>query len=456
MPISLPSQARFQLYPPEAAAPKSALILIAGGQLEAMSEYADACRLTICCPETVCGPAAEALAAQLPFLLNQYALDPARIYLIVGPGGEALGRELLSQLPTTFAALIWAGQAAARNAEPLARILRRQTLWLLEDAPGTSALDRALQALDWKEGWDYFASRENSDLIRRWLLAQSRALPPLPEHPGRPAVITPEMQPLVEQMARERAARAPYVSRFRADTISAGCRELHYRLYVPTGCEPDRRYPLVLFLHGIGECGSDNTAPLLASDGGLIWVRAQDQGRIGPCFVLVPQCPWPIPGFQWEPEYLGALEGLLTELERTYPIDSRRLYATGLSLGGFGVWNLQRMFPGRFAALVSCCPACLKGTFWDHQPDLAALEQCAEAMDQVPLWLFHAQDDPEVPAEISETMAQRLRARGNTALRLTVYPAQAHWGHACWNPAFSDPALPKWLLSQSLSPDPAK
>lgn len=411
--------------------------------------------------------------ALLDRVLASCPVDPNRIYL-VGKSVGATGALRLSALyPERFAGLLLcACLAAGADAvfDAAAESLLSQNLWMFhcEDDPVAPVsvprgITAALEARGRKMGKHFFYTEYpakyglghrcwdmalENNLTARWLFAQDRSLPPMPENPGKPDVIPPEMMALAEQMARDRKARATYLPRFRDLVQESEGLELYSRFFAPAA-EPGRRYPLVVFLHGVGECGRDNTSPLLASDGGLAWVKAQEQGDLEPCFVLVPQCPLPIPGLRWEPEYLALVGQTLDALESQWPVDRDRIYVTGLSLGGYGAWNLIRMFPGRFAAAATCCPACVQGTLLENSIDQAGLHACAEVLRDIPLWLFHAQDDPAVPVAATEQMAALLA--GKPDLHVTIYPAEAHYGHACWVPAYTDPEMRRWLFSQRLA-----
>lgn len=433
------------------------------------------CVLAPQCPEgTDCWtePQLRAVDAILTHVLYSYPVDPNRIYL-VGKSVGATGAIRLSDLyPARFAGLLLCACLLAQEEavfEAAAEALQGQNLWLFhsEDDPVAPVtiprrLAAALEARGRKMGKHFFYTEYpakyglghrcwdmalESELAARWLFAQDRSLPPMPENPGKPDVIPPEMQALAEQMARDRKAREAWLPRFRELVQESAGIRLRSRFFAPEAA-PDQRYPLVVFLHGVGECGSDNTAPLLASAGGLIWVKAQDQGGLEPCFVLVPQCPLPIPGLRWEPEYLRLVGQTLDALEEQWPIDRNRIYVTGLSLGGYGVWNLIKMFPRRFAAAVTCCPACVKGTLLESTIDQEGLHSCAQVLRDIPLWLFHAQDDPAVSVAVTEQMAALLE--GKPDLRVTIYPAEAHYGHACWIPAYGDGEMRRWLFAQRL------
>lgn len=415
-------------------------------------------------------PQLRAVKAALDAVLAAHPVDANRLYLVgksVGAGG---GLRLNALFPDLFAGLLLCACLVAEQDavfDAAAQSLLGKNLWLFhaaDDPVAPVTISRRLAAALESRGkqvnkhffyteysakyglghrcWDLAL---DTDLVARWLFAQDLTLPPMPDNPGKPDVIPPEMMALAEQMALARKQREAYLPRFREGIQEHNGISLRYRLFAPE-TEPGKRYPLVVFLHGVGECGQDNAAPLLASDGGLVWVKSQDQGTQEPCFVLVPQCPLPIPGLRWEPEYLDLVMQTVSELEQAHPIDSERIYGTGLSLGGYGVWNLLRRFPGRFAAAVTCCTGCVKGTLFDSQIDWEGLYRCAGALQDVPLWLFHAQDDPVVPAAVTETMAQALS--GKPDLHVTLYPAEDHYGHACWVPAYGDAEMRRWLFAQ--------
>ena len=169
--------------------------------------------------------------------------------------------------------------------------------------------------------------------------------------------------------------------------------KLPFRLLRPKNVVRGERYPLVVFLHGAGERGSDNNAQLkwCAKDFAKPEVRMKH-----PCFVVVPQCPkggkwvdtpwdqsrsFPMPN---EPSpSMRSLIGLIDRLERELPIDSDRLYLGGLSMGGYGVWDLVARQPKRFAAAF---PICGGGD-----------PQQAKSFAHVPIWCFHGADDEIVP-----------------------------------------------------------
>lgn len=179
----------------------------------------------------------------------------------------------------------------------------------------------------------------------------------------------------------------------------------------------------MLFLHGAGERGDDVNRVALHGPPALI-----KNGELDfPGIVISPQCArdhW------WTgPEELLALEALLDDIEANYRVDSKRIYLTGLSMGGFGSWATQS--PERFAAVV---PVCGGG-------DLLM----ARRLNALPIWVFHGAKDRVIGVERSEQMVDALKAKGGNP-RFTVYPEV---GHDSWVQAYADPELYQWLLEQS-------
>lgn len=214
---------------------------------------------------------------------------------------------------------------------------------------------------------------------------------------------------------------------------------LNYRLLSPKNPEAGKKYPLVLFLHGAGERGTDNAIQL--KHGAPLFAKPEVREKF-PCFVLVPQCPpdktwsavkgWTGPSaFSAEPTepmklVLGVLEGLLKDS----PVDADRLYVTGLSMGGYGTWDLVTRSPERWAAAV---PICGGG-------DAARI---AAAKD-VPLWAFHGALDPTVPPVRTRELILALRAAGGQPM-FSDYP---YVKHDSWLLAYAEPELLPWMFAQ--------
>jgi predicted peptidase len=197
---------------------------------------------------------------------------------------------------------------------------------------------------------------------------------------------------------------------------------MNYLLYVPEGYAASRkRWPLILFLHGAGERGDD--IEMVKKHGPPKLVA---EGRALPFVVLSPQCPKE--GWWSGDAQVAALDALLKETVSNLRIDERRIYVTGLSMGGFGTWRLAAEFPRRFAAIA---PICGKG-------DPAK----AESIRHVPAWVFHGAKDEAVPLKNSEDMVAALKAAGGEP-KFTVYPEA---GHDSWTAAYDGPELYDWFL----------
>jgi predicted peptidase len=215
-------------------------------------------------------------------------------------------------------------------------------------------------------------------------------------------------------------------------------RSLPYRLFVPDDYDPQQAYPLILFLHGAGERGSDNEAQLRYPE--VLRLMA-DGAR--PCFFVAPQCPrrqkwvdapWDfrrplkMPREPSAPMRL-AVE-LLAVLEGEYRIDPRRRYVTGLSMGGFGAFDLLARRPHHFAAAVAVCGG--------------IDESLAERIAHVPTWLFHGGRDCTVPVACSRTAVKALQAAGGEP----KYTEYAEMDHDVWRRAYIEPELGDWLFRQ--------
>ena len=184
---------------------------------------------------------------------------------------------------------------------------------------------------------------------------------------------------------------------------------LPYRLHTPAKCEEGVRYPFVLFLHGAGERGTDNTATLVH---GVLPICRYAM-KHGDAFVIAPQCP---NGRKWvnqdwsaksmrRPETpsaeMTAVMALLREFVATHPVDPRRVYVTGISMGGFGTWDIVPRMPGFFAAMMPICGGVDETT--------AALYK-----DGVAIRFFHGGADGVVTPEFSRRMDRRSRTRASS------------------------------------------
>lgn len=202
---------------------------------------------------------------------------------------------------------------------------------------------------------------------------------------------------------------------------------LQYWLHLPPGYgdDPARRWPLIFFLHGMGERGSDLS---LIKKHGIPRVAEETPELLSRFVAVSPQCPL---GTYWTHE-LDALDALLDEALARYAVDPARVYLTGISMGGYGSWFLGMAHPERFAAMAPICGG--------GDPD------AAYKLKHVPLWVFHgAKDRIVVPAE-SRRMVRALRACG-ADVTLTIYPEA---DHDSWTETYNNPELYEWFLQHEL------
>lgn len=201
--------------------------------------------------------------------------------------------------------------------------------------------------------------------------------------------------------------------------------KMGYLLYLPKDYEKQEKWPLVLFLHGGGERGDD--IELVKKHGPPKLAAA---GKDFPFIIVSPQCA---KDMWWEPIELIAL---LDEVGRKYKVDEDRVYATGLSMGGFGSWRLAAYAPNRLAAIA---PICGGGeTYW------------AKQIAHVPVWAFHGAKDVGVPVKRAEDMIDAIKKEGGNP-KLTIYPEA---GHDSWTETYNNPELYAWLLAQKRTKQP--
>lgn len=220
--------------------------------------------------------------------------------------------------------------------------------------------------------------------------------------------------------------------------------EFRYRLLRPSSVAGDgrdgQRYPLVLFLHGAGERGSDNAKQLKYLPS---WLAEPAMRQRHPCYVLAPQCRmderWV--DVSWAdakstPQHaaptvdLAAATQALKETIAREQVDPARIYLTGLSMGGFGTWDLAARMPDHFAAIL---PVCGGGD-----------DRVAARIAALPIWCFHGDADTTVPVDRSRTMIAAVKVAGGRP----IYSELAGVGHDSWTPAYRDAFVLDWLFSQ--------
>jgi len=197
---------------------------------------------------------------------------------------------------------------------------------------------------------------------------------------------------------------------------------IRYLIYMPANYSDkmNARYPMVIFLHGVKERG--NIIDKVRFNG---LPKLVEEGQSFPFIIISPLCP---EGKWWEPDVLYLL---ITDIFEKYNVDKKRVYLTGLSMGGFGTWILAYAYPELFAAIVPVCGG--------------AYPYMAEKIKDIPAWVFHGAKDYFVPLIRSQEMVDALKKAGGN-VKFTVYPEA---GHDSWTETYKSPELYKWLLEQS-------
>jgi predicted peptidase len=193
-----------------------------------------------------------------------------------------------------------------------------------------------------------------------------------------------------------------------------------------------KRWPLMLFLHGAGERGAD--VQRVKVHGPSKYVATHPEF---PFILVSPQCP---PGQVWSREALAAL---VREVCRTCAVDTNRVYLTGLSMGGFGTWDLGLAHPELFAAMV---PICGGGELISAM--LGSRSQ-PQALKTLGIWAFHGAKDPVVPLSESQRMVDAAKRLGVQEVKLTIYPDAQH---DSWTETYNNPELYEWLLRHERKP----
>lgn len=214
---------------------------------------------------------------------------------------------------------------------------------------------------------------------------------------------------------------------------------LKYRLIKPLNYQSGKKYPLVLFLHGAGERGDDNSITLkhAAKD-----FASQSLREKYPAYVVIPQCPkdrkWSEVDWSKETSSLPetasqsmqSVKELLDDMIENAGVDSTRVYITGLSMGGYGTWDAIARYPDYFAA---AAPICGGGD-----------PKTVDRFKKLPIWCFHGAKDQVVKVGRSREMVDALKAAGSE-VRYTEYPDAEH---DSWTATYANPELYDWLFAQ--------
>ena len=232
--------------------------------------------------------------------------------------------------------------------------------------------------------------------------------------------------------------RHPDMNRFVSSTVTIEAdnanRTYPYRLLIPS--HDDSKLPLIVFLHGAGERGHDNKSQLVYLPQRVI---SEAHFRDKPCYLLALQCPT---NEQWAPydaddEPLGkpspsirAVMAAMQEVIEERNVDPSRIYLTGLSMGGYGSWDLAARHPEWFAAVVPVCGGGRPNT--------------APRLIDVPIWAFHGTDDHDVAEAESLAMIEAIRSAGGTP----AYTALQGVGHDSWHYAYGPRGAIEWMFAQ--------
>lgn len=241
-----------------------------------------------------------------------------------------------------------------------------------------------------------------------------------------PVLLTLTACNLIEKTAESNPPPVQMPKHFKFQRTQAA--EVNYLLFLPQGyqAKSEKRWPLILFLHGAGERGTNIWQ--VATHGPPKNVREHPDF---PFIVVSPQCP---EGQIWSNDIVI---GLLDEIIRKYAVDTSRVYLTGLSMGGYGTWRIGLTNPERFAAIV---PICGGGEMISV---MLSSRDKTRALQTLGVWAFHGGKDPVVPLDESQRMVDALKRAGVREVKFTVYPEA---GHNSWTEAYNEPQLYQWLL----------
>lgn len=250
-------------------------------------------------------------------------------------------------------------------------------------------------------------------------------------------------QPLSEPNNRDMDSDKPSLSTkvYAAQVHQSADGILPYRILRPAKMIPGTEYPLVIFLHGAGERGADNESQLQHA---ATEFASQTNTIDRQAFVVFPQCPtdqqwsesnWSDVDHQMTDQPTSSMKlvmSLLDDLVSNEPVDETRIYAAGLSMGGYGVLDLVARRPSTFAAAASCCGG----------------SDCSDAvikrLARTPLYVVHGNKDPVVDVENSRKLVRGIDTAGGNS----VYVELPGVGHDCWTRTYNDPQFFEWLFKQ--------
>lgn len=233
---------------------------------------------------------------------------------------------------------------------------------------------------------------------------------------------------------------ADAAKKFIKDSFTFGSTTINYRLLIPQ--DKSEPLPLILTLHGSGERGNDNEKHILLNHVASVWADSINQEKY-PCYIFSPQCPenrrwvnvnWKESSYNADTvsisDELSTVIMILRKIMDEYPVDKNRIYITGISMGGFGTWDILVRYPDIFAAGIPLCGA--------GDPSKAGL------IKHIPIWAFHGALDQAVPVEGSRIMVEALR---NSGAKI-IYTEYENLGHGIWTETYQNRILIDWLFAQ--------
>ena len=213
-------------------------------------------------------------------------------------------------------------------------------------------------------------------------------------------------------------------------------------VHLPPGHDPGGSWPAILFLHGVGECGTDGRAQTEVGLGPALRRRPASW----PFVVLMPQKPF---DGEWE-DLESALLAAVDAAVMRFGVDPDRVALTGVSHGGHGAWALAQLHPQRWSALVPLCgyldrwPRDGSSMDWEKDRRPEVLRALAASVSALPVWAFHGEADPAIPVSQTQAAVAAIRAIGGD-VRLNTLPGV---GHECWESAYALEELPEWMAAQ--------
>ncbi len=238
----------------------------------------------------------------------------------------------------------------------------------------------------------------------------------------------------------------PHGQKFLDAVVTVEGRAYHYRVYRPLNWSANKKWPVILFLHGAGERGNDNMSQTNIGIGAFLR-KHHDL----PAVVVLPQAAegkwWTDPDME-----LYALHALDEAMKR-WSGDPDRIFLTGISMGGYGTWSMASRHPEKFAAIVPVCGGIRSVHIAWHDLTVPAVSVAENPYAQVakgivcPVWAFHGSKDDVIPVVETYFMVRSLLAAGRDA-RQTIYE---NGDHHIWDETYANPELWRWLFSKKLA-----